>query len=295
MKSSILSRLHWSLGCTGIWCLWYCSRSDGSRSRLGAYWVVHFCDDSERVVVTTFLRKAWDPPFREPSLLLQSPQCVPFMSWWPGKHSKEYCTRQKSPTKSQKYRSTLCSNYKMAIWGVREWVGHHWETSKTTVILLTETATSGIACPFSCGKHTRSSDMNEHTRDCSMKRMSHVRNCGYYNTFTISFRKALPVTICPQSPLIEPSVLLHYSMFTTIPVQPSTNTPFLEFTIDDFSVVIFVERANVEWLSPSIYIKMPQQRLQVPSQCAPQWLPLQANDLTFQSMLNLWEESMTIA
>ena len=51
----INSELYWCLVVQVLW--WYCSRSDGSR-RLGAYWVVLFCDDSERVVVTTFL--TWD-------------------------------------------------------------------------------------------------------------------------------------------------------------------------------------------------------------------------------------------
>ena len=119
-----------------------------------------------------------------------------------------------------------CSDYKKGC----EWVGEmrylcdHLDPAKRQC---------GIACPFSCGKHTRSSEMREHTCHCH-KRMISCKNCGYYNTFTIVTEKHYP--ICPQSPTaITPATVSPQYLYNQAPI---------EFTIGDF---------NVEWLSPPIY------------------------------------------
>ena len=125
-----------------------------------------------------------------------------------------------------------CSNYKEGC----EWVG---ELRDLQNHLDPANGKCGIACPFSCGKHTRSSDMKEHTRDCD-KRMISCEKCGYYNTFTIVTEKHYP--ICPQSPrAITPATVSPQYLYNQAPI---------EFTIDDFSGK---KRANVEWLSPPIY------------------------------------------
>ena len=125
-----------------------------------------------------------------------------------------------------------CSNDKEGC----EWVG---ELRDLQNHLDPANGKCGIACPFSCGKFTRSSDMKEHTRDCD-KRLISCEKCGYYNTFTIVTEKHYP--ICPQSPrAITPATVSPQYLYNQAPI---------EFTIDDFSGK---KRANVQWLSPPIY------------------------------------------